>query len=168
MNKNNRMKKILFLTIVALLVSMPVTLSQKVEPVEYSKISFFKKIYSPIDVNDFFDGNFSGWFGTKNEDGSFDILGDVEGYYISRIGFFVCTLNFSDSLISNDIIGFYNNRFIIGWRVTVFNHRGQIGGGLPLVGTCQINTTTNELEASTIGIIKPPIEIYWQFCEFEE
>ncbi|MCX6667718.1 MAG: hypothetical protein NTV74_05715 [Euryarchaeota archaeon] len=51
-------------------------------------MALLKKIYLPTDVNDFFDGNFSGWFGTKNEDGSFDILGDIGGYYISRIGFF--------------------------------------------------------------------------------
>ena len=147
---------------VALIISMPITLSQKVEPIKYSKI------YSQMEKYDFFDGNFSGWFGTKNEDGSFDILGDVEGYYISRIGFFVCTLNFSNGPISNDITGFYNNRFIIGWSFTVFNHVGQIGRGSLLVGTCQINTETNELEASTIGTQKPSIEIYWKFCEFEE
>jgi hypothetical protein len=42
-------------------------------------MALLKKIYLPTDVNDFFDGNFSGWFGTKNEDGSFDILGDIGG-----------------------------------------------------------------------------------------
>ena len=155
------MKKILLLTIVALIISMPVTLSQKVEPIKYSEIT-------STEVPNFFDGTFSGWFGIKNEDGGFDILGDVEGYYISRIGFFFCTLNFSDSIFSNDILGFYNNRFIIGCSLTVLNHSGQIGGGRPLFGTCQINTSTSELEGCIIIPLKlNNIYIYWQFCEFE-
>lgn len=161
------MKKILLLITIVFIISMPVTLSQKVEPIKYSETKLLKKIHSPTDVNDFFDGNFSGWFGTKNEDGSFDILGDVQGYYISRFGFFVCTLNFSNSQISNDITGFYNNRFIIGWKTTVFNHKGQIGRGTLLVGTCKINTTTNELEAQVMRNQEPNIYICWQFCKFE-
>jgi hypothetical protein len=168
MNEKKRLKKILLLIMIALIISMPVTLSQKVEPITYSKMPLLKKIYLPTEVNDFFDGNLSGWFGTKNEDGSFNILGDIEGHYASQIRFFVCTFNYSEGLISNDIIGFYNDKFIIGWSLTIFNHKGQIGGGAPLFGTCQINTNTNELEGLIIRPLKFNIYIYWQFIEFEE
>ena len=71
------MKKIL-LMMIAFIIIMPVTSSQKAEPIKFNEIKLLKKIYSPTNVNDFFDGNFSGWFGTKNEDGSFDFLGDVQ------------------------------------------------------------------------------------------
>jgi len=162
------MKKICLLIIAALIVSMPVTLSQKVEPIKYSKITPLKEKYLPTGAPNFFDGNFSGCFGVKNDTKGFDILGYLEGYYIYRIGFFVGTWNASNSLVAGDIIGFFNNRFIIGWISTGLNHIIQIGAGVPLIGRCQINTTTNELEASAIRIQKPPIQICWQFCEFEE
>lgn len=162
------MKKILLLIMVALIISMPVTLSQKVEPIKYSRMMPSKEIYLPKNAPNFFDGNFSGWFGVKNNTNGFDILGYLQGYYIYRIGFFVGEWNASNSMISGDIIGFFNDRFIIGWITTSIGKVIQIGAGLPLIGQCQINTTTNEFKAWAVRILKPNIYICWQFYKFEE
>lgn len=151
------MKKIYPFIIVILLISMSTStaiFSQDIKPPKFNVI--------PAGINDWFDGNFSGWYGVENETNGFDVLGYVKGYYNSQSGFFVGQWNTSYGTVSGEMIGFWGEKFFIALITISIGNKIQIGAGLPAIGRCELNETTHEFKAQIRRLLKPTIHI---FCE---
>jgi hypothetical protein len=115
-----------------------------------------------------YDGNFTGWFGIKNDEENYDVIGYIQGNFIYKIGFFTGQWNMTDDSLGGYIIGFFGKNFIFGWIQTGIGKFFLLGAGLPFMGSYQINETTQEFSAEIFRFIIPNIHFHCEYCIFEE
>ena len=115
-----------------------------------------------------FDGNFTGWFGIKNEKENYNILGYVQGYYINRIGFFIGQWNTTDNRLGGYVVGFFVSNFLLGWAQIGLKNSLLLGIGLPFIGYYVFDSTTYEFNAEVLRPVFPNFHICCQCCKFEK
>ena len=167
--KTERMKKIIVLiVIVGVLLSGIPTLA-KTSSFDTTEVISSEKNTTKLRVLDnLFDGNFTGWFGVKNDEENYNVLGYIKGNYIDRIGFFIGEWNTTDNRFGGPIVGFFVSNFLIGWAQIGLKNSILIGIGSPFIGYYQFNSTTYEFTAEVLRFVFPNLHICCQCCKFEE
>ena len=115
-----------------------------------------------------FDGSFTGYYGIMNETDEFETLGYINGQYLGAIRLFVGQINSTDDSFICDIIGLFGDHIFVVLFKFCIAEKIQIGVGIPAIGPCSLNTTTQEFEGQISRINNPDLLFYGQFHPYEE
>ena len=167
------MKKITLIILISgiLLASTPVssTILPKDIKLNRSLRTSFERIEMTTWTPDIlYDGNFTGWFGIRNDEENYNILGYVQGHFIYKFSFFSGQWNMADDSLGGFIFGFFGINSLLGWIQIGLGKFFLLGIGLPFIGSYQINETSHEFTAEIFRFIFPNIHFCCEYYIFEE